>query len=265
MADIVKHLQTCKISPVQIDLARHRWAKFRIEHGWKPGAPSLLSPPENNLKTAKAGKKGIAITMGLSLAQAELSGDQACRYSTESCRDACVGLNGNRNFPRILEAAATKNKFLMEDPSSFISLMIYDIEKAYAKYGNDLQIRLNTFSDIPWEDVVPYLFSDRPYVTFYDYTKWPARNPPGNYHLTFSASERTSDEEIISRVKSGQNVAVVFSTSRTKDLPTTWNGLTVIDGDVHDARALDPKGVIVGLRAKGKMLKLGGDMVRIPA
>jgi hypothetical protein len=34
-------------------------------------------------------------------------------------------------------------------------------------------------------------------------------------------------------------------------LPSTWLGFPVIDGDRHDARFLDPAGVIVGLRAKG--------------
>jgi hypothetical protein len=31
----------------------------------------------------------------------------------------------------------------------------------------------------------------------------------------------------------------------------TWWNHPVIDGDDHDARFLDPKGVVVGLRAKG--------------
>jgi hypothetical protein len=45
------------------------------------------------------------------------------------------------------------------------------------------------------------------------------------------------------------NVAVVFAGN---DLPTEWNGKPVIDGDTDDLRFLDPQGVIVGLRAKGK-------------
>jgi hypothetical protein len=34
-------------------------------------------------------------------------------------------------------------------------------------------------------------------------------------------------------------------------LPETFHGLKVIDGDKDDLRFLDPKGVIVGLIAKG--------------
>jgi hypothetical protein len=45
-------------------------------------------------------------------------------------------------------------------------------------------------------------------------------------------------------------VAVVFD-----KLPETYLGKPVIDGDVSDLRFLDPKGVIVGLKAKGKAKK----------
>ena len=44
-------------------------------------------------------------------------------------------------------------------------------------------------------------------------------------------------------------MAVVF---RDKTLPKTWQGFDVINGDNDDLRFLDPKGVIVGLYAKGK-------------
>jgi hypothetical protein len=49
----------------------------------------------------------------------------------------------------------------------------------------------------------------------------------------------------------GVNVAVVFTTRRGDALPATWNGFSVIDGDLHDCRFLDPTAVVVGLRAKG--------------
>ena len=45
------------------------------------------------------------------------------------------------------------------------------------------------------------------------------------------------------------SAAVVFS----GELPATWRGYPVIDGDEHDARFTDAgAGVIIGLRAKGK-------------
>ena len=50
----------------------------------------------------------------------------------------------------------------------------------------------------------------------------------------------------------GMNVAVVFAGST---LPDMWNGYTVINGDTDDLRFLDPKGVVVGLKAKAKAKK----------
>jgi hypothetical protein len=52
------------------------------------------------------------------------------------------------------------------------------------------------------------------------------------------------------RARGQTHVAVVFTKRRGDALPATWNGLSVIDGDLHDCRFLDPTGVVVGLRAK---------------
>jgi hypothetical protein len=38
-------------------------------------------------------------------------------------------------------------------------------------------------------------------------------------------------------------------------MPATYNGLPVFNGDDSDLRFLDPKGVIVGLYAKGRARK----------
>jgi hypothetical protein len=46
-------------------------------------------------------------------------------------------------------------------------------------------------------------------------------------------------------------VAVVFANG----LPPIWKGFPVIDGDVSDLRFLDPRGTVVGLKAKGAARK----------
>ena len=75
---------------------------------------------------------------------------------------------------------------------------------------------------------------------------------PSNYHLTFSCSETNS--KVAQLVLSmGGNVAVVFRSQ----LPSTWNGVEVINGDKSDLRFLDTphgvrrSGVVVGLIEKG--------------
>jgi hypothetical protein len=111
-------------------------------------------------------------------------------------------------------------------------------------------IRLNGTSDLPW--LAMELAAAFPEVEFYDYTKHPKpwlRTLP-NYHLTFSHSGHNM-QDCSEALEHGINVAVVFTTRRGEALPETWNGFPVIDGDLHDCRFLDPKGVVVGLRAKG--------------
>ena len=70
------------------------------------------------------------------------------------------------------------------------------------------------------------------------------------YDLTFSLSE-VNLAAALGIVARGFNVAVVFGCER----PSTWHGHTVIDGDEHDLRHLDPKGCFVGLTPKGLKAK----------
>jgi len=86
----------------------------------------------------------------------------------------------------------------------------------------------------------------------YDYTKHFKRmikylkgSMPSNYHLTFSRNE-ANDFQTTQVLKAGGNVAVVFR----KELPATYKGFKVIDGDLHDLRFLDDKNVVVGLKEK---------------
>jgi hypothetical protein len=72
---------------------------------------------------------------------------------------------------------------------------------------------------------------------------------PKNYSLTYSRKENNHAEceDILSR---GGNVAAVFSS-----IPETYSNRPTFDGDQSDLRFLDPKGVVVALKAKGKAKK----------
>jgi hypothetical protein len=71
---------------------------------------------------------------------------------------------------------------------------------------------------------------------------------PSNYHLTYSRSEVSNVIELVALLQSQVNVAIVFADA----LPFSWQGFQVIDGDSDDLRFLDKRGVVVGLKAKGK-------------
>ena len=101
-----------------------------------------------------------------------------------------------------------------------------------------------------------------PDVQFYDYTKvlnYLDHNLK-NYDVTFSDSGR-NDSDIDAAIRSGHNVAVVF---RDK-LPKRWKGRRVINGDKHDLRFRDPRGVIVGLVAKGQGRNINNKFIKVAA
>ena len=217
-----------------------------------------------NYKTRKGEAIGYK-TIGLHLAPADLSGYNVCIKASAGCKAACLNTAGRGAMSSVQRARIAKTRLFIEDQSQFMTRMHADILTAIksARRANMIPAaRLNLTSDISWESIriwkgasdkatLMTAFSD---VQFYDYTadasrmeRWLTGKMPANYHLTFSRKENTPDILVDSIVKSGGNVAVVFD-----KLPTTWRGHKVIDGDENDLRFLDPVGVIVGLKAKGK-------------
>lgn len=260
MKDLVRMLE--RVQPRctgDVRAAREAWASVRERNGWGAVAP-LLSPPSSNVKYAKT----VAKVYGLSLAPDKSSGSHnVCRFSTPECRKGCVAFAGHGELAVVQRARAQKVEFLAAYPNEFVTLLDAEIHAAYKLHGQELRVRLNGFSDIPWESVSDVLVGN-PNVLFYDYTKWPygTRDVPSNYRLTYSVSERTTHDEIGWITDSGDNVAMVFDVKRGDRLPgavivdagpSRW--VTVVDGDKSDDRWLDPSGVIVGLRAKGRMRK----------
>lgn len=75
---------------------------------------------------------------------------------------------------------------------------------------------------------------------------------PPNYHLTYSRSERKGDDlACLAFLESGGNVAIVFR----NELPATWKGYDVINGDESDLRFRDGSGKVIGLVEKGMAKK----------
>jgi hypothetical protein len=215
---------------------------------------NLLSV-DTNAKTVKGQRKGY-LTGILSLAPDRLSGlFNACPNASDGCRQTCLYSAGRGAFNSVQKARIAKTVAYVKDRESFLSTLTENvasvIRKAKAKKMHPV-IRLNGTSDIGWEryTVIQAFKTTR----FYDYTKNFNRMSafldgklPSNYSLTFSRSE-ANEAQCIDVLRRGGNVAVVFR----KQLPTHWNGYPVISGDENDLRFLDPRGVVVGLTAKGK-------------
>jgi hypothetical protein len=207
-----------------------------------------------NAKTTKGESLGV-LTAILYLAPSDLSGVDLCPKASAGCRAACLFTAGRGAFQNVKDARMRKTLQFLEDKQRFVETIAAEIDKAKRKaerLGLKLAVRLNGTSDIVWER--HGLMSRHADVQFYDYTKIAARfrrELPKNYDLTFSRSE-SNDAECLDVLRRGGRVAVVFNTKRGGDLPQSWRGFPVIDGDDHDVRFLDRGGVVVGLRAKGK-------------
>jgi len=226
--------------------------------------------------------KGLAQgynTYILHLAPATLSGYNTCPKATHGCAAACLNTAGRGGmFKRgettntIQQARIRKTRLFYSDREQFMSMLVADIElaiKQSAKLDLIPVFRLNGTSDLSWEKysvtrrgvVYTNIFAAFAEVQFYDYTKVLGRKVSGitNYHLTFSAADG-NDADVMRAWQSGMNIAVVFGLKKTMAMPKqhifTAPGYSAVapifNGDDSDLRFLDPRGVVVGLYAKGK-------------
>lgn len=180
-----------------------------------------------------------------------------CPAATSGCLASCLGhSSGRMAFPTHVIARDRRTALYLTCRETFLWQLRGELTSlaAQAKFlGLTPAVRLNGSSDLPWEHLHSDLFHDFPQIQFFDYTKIRSRIKrflskkcwPVNYHLTFSADGKDDDARAV--LAAGGTVAAVF----WPELPKTWWNYPVIDGDTHDARFLDPKGVIVGLTAKG--------------
>ena len=213
-----------------------------------------------NSKTAKGEKKGWK-TFGIHLAPSKVSGFNVCKWASKGCAMACLNTAGRGAMKNVQEARIKKTIRVFKDRKNFMAQLADEITKA-AKSAARKQMqscfRLNLTSDLPWENMKHFdgasVFEKFKDQIFYDYTKsrkrmeqFLAGELPKNYSLTLSRSEDSSDLELAMILGQGGNVAIVFR----GELPKTWNGYEVIDGDESDLRFLDKKGVVVGLVEKG--------------
>ena len=216
-----------------------------------------------NPKLMKGEKKGY-LSFVLHLSPADVSGYETCPKRTAGCTAACLNTAGRGGMFKpggtntIQEARKRKTRMFFENRVQFLAQLSVDIEKGIKqaeKKGLIPCFRLNGTSDIAWEkyDVIggKNIFQLFPNVQFYDYTKMRNRKVKHltNYHLTFSKADG-NDMDVRLAASAGMNVAVVFD-----KLPTTYIGKSVVDGDDTDLRFLDPKGVVIGLKAKGRARK----------
>lgn len=208
---------------------------------------------------------------------------QSCSKASPECAKSCLVFSG-RN---LADDYNTVKKYsllqsLITEPVAFCRMLVDAIQlhrDRCIKSKTMPLIRLNVFSDLPWELMFPDLFEHFDgdnFVQFYDYTKVPGRVVPSNYDLTFSfAGVESSGEDMVFEInRQRRRIAVVFarigsravlvegsSKKQRVEIPLKpppgsagipdriWD-LPVIDGDVSDMRPFDPSPSVVALRWK---------------
>lgn len=225
---------------------------------------TLLAPPMANPKIAKSAKKAGVMTFVMHLAPHVLSGFNTCASAMDACIKACLDQSGNPaagDAKRAARIARTQAYFRAR--KLFLALLKIEINSAIkkAKRANmDCAFRLNGTSDIRWEGArfdcgttVPDYITEQG-ASIYDYTKHANRRAPEYYDLTFSFLG--DESRALAAYESGMNIAIIFDVRRNKALPRAFKlggyVIPIHDADEHDARFLDPRGVICGLRYKFK-------------
>lgn len=268
----------------------------------RPGVPKSQSTglnlmPSNNWKrddiarvvdiaASKYGVKKIKLPPG--------QRTTLCASATAQCKASCLvfsGQNLNDRYNTIKKLSLTMSLF--HEPLAFMRMLYAATEKWVNECsceGSVPFLRLNVYSDIPWELLAPEMFERFRSVRFYDYTKVAGRMPMRagkypvpNYDLTFSYAGTQGNLDALDYEvnQNRRRVAVTFATLGTSryiapgqkiptqpprpgtketahrwpyipeiGLPSEFMGMTVIDGDQSDFRPYDPGACVVGLRWK---------------
>lgn len=221
---------------------------------------NLLSSGDSNAKTSKNDAK----TFILYLVPEELNGKgvNLCPNASEGCKAACLFTAGRGVMKPVKAGRLNKANYFVYERENFLNQLAAEILKQYAKakrLGYKVYFRLNGTSDVDFYTLLKRYasldvesLSDA--ASFYEYTKTLAyikrHKGASNITYTFSRSEINSAQLPLA-ISLGANIAAVFS----GDLPKTYIGAPVVDGDKSDLEMLKYKGVILGLKAKGEARK----------
>ena len=224
----------------------------------KNGFSSFITEQNANPKLAKSIGYYNA---GFSLAPAKLSGYNVCAGSTPKCRIGCLGNFGRTEFlPKILQSRINRTRFLFKNQKLFFDVVepqLMAVQRKAERLKLPVAFRCDILSDLQWHKIQPRIFESFPNWKFYGYTKirskidsfLSGKNPV--YQL-YSFNEKTKLDYVKSLLKLGVNVAIPFycKTTLKPTIPSSWQGLPVINGDLTDLRFKDKSGYIVGLKCK---------------
>lgn len=188
-----------------------------------------------------------------------------CPFASPGCAASCLGYhtgqasmvansadtNSKNNVRRSRD---TKARQYMTDRGNYRVELHKQIAKLKAqakREGLKLALRFNGSTDVTGEPIQIALA--HPEVPVNEYTKskrmaldFAAGKLPANLTVCFSRSE-VNEADCLDVLAAGGMVSVVFG----GEIPATWHGFPVVDGDKHDLLHLQPRGAVLALKAKG--------------
>jgi hypothetical protein len=215
----------------------------------------LLSKGSTNAKTAKNSIETLILYLAPFTQNSK--GINLCPKATAGCAAACLFTAGRGAFSNVAQSRMNRTEYYLHDRKAFLAQLAKEVN-SQAKKVPTLAVRLNGTSDIKLVEMLTLTHDIAANVIFYDYTKIPSK--AGNrkttqghdYIVTYSFNEgKDAIPNALEVLNRGGNVAAVFR----KELPDTFLGYPVIDGDASDIEMLKHRGVILGLKAKGKAKK----------
>lgn len=245
---------------------------------------SILGEPGSNAKT----NKNLTPTFPHNLSPADTSEVINVCPGAGNCRKTCLHWAGNPAYMKGKQAKRIRQTIAFSrDQNAYLEMLSVAIVRALTKFeGRQIAVRLNTTSDIKWEELsfnlspdtadfiftkfgvklaagrynsILELFLDFE-IRWYDYTKlkrnW-QKCRDLNYHLTasFDGHGNARNHKVcVDAIDNGVNVAAAFNIKKSQPLPERINllgfSLPVIDGDISDSRFDDIPGYLIGLRFK---------------
>jgi hypothetical protein len=215
-----------------------------------------------NTKVEKTNKDSKYLMASLSLMPDSILCPQS---KIAECFEPCLKSSGFAGvYKTVNQARQRKTDFWHSDKKGFLEQLERELTnhvKNCERKGKKPACRLNTISDIVFEKTG--IIEKFPQIMFLDYTKNASRlgKTPKNYKLIFSYSNAPNYQTSVKKAfKTDAPIAVVFKGR----LPKSFKGREVINGDKSDLINSNAKGKIIGLLAKGKARKDGGNFVVDP-
>lgn len=230
--------------------------------------PVQVSPRyllSESVKTLKGNKSGFLTGICYMSAAALVGGVATCsHHKIAGCANNCLVWSGHMSDRRGIEARRDRLLLLIRRPDLFFEVLrreVAALKRRARSIGYRVAGRLNGTTDLDWTRILfdgRSIFQHFRGVRWYDYTKNP--HLADNYqragvHVTLSYYKRLDRSVLLSAIDRGVNVAIAYVGGVPAVQAIGDRAVRVIDGDAHDLRFLDRRGVIVGLAFKSASMR----------